>query len=109
MLFNYELTLVTPGAVSEADSIKVIEKVKKLLPKDVKIVREDDWGVKDLAYHVHKNDKGRFVQLGFVCESSPIGELNKALNIEEGLLRYLLLKHDAVKDSAPEVKPNKKK
>ncbi len=109
MLFNYELTLVTAGGMSEAESNKVIEKVKKLLPKDVKIVREDDWGVKDLAYHIHKNDKGRFVQLGFVSESAPIGDLNKALNIEEGLLRYLLLKHDAVKENKIEVKAGKKK
>lgn len=104
MLFNYELTLMTPGSLSEADSKAVVEKVKKLLPKEAKITKEDDWGLKDLAYHVSKNSQARLVQIQFVSESGPIKELNKFLNIEEGLVRYLLLKHNMVKD-VKEIKP----
>ena len=49
MLFNYELTLMTAGSLAEADSKKVIEKVKKLLPKEVNIVKEDDWGLRNFS------------------------------------------------------------
>ena len=109
MLFNYELTLMTAGILAEADSKKVIEKVKKLLPKEVNIVKEDDWCLKDLAYNIDKNAKARMVQVHFVSESAPIKDLNKALNIEEGLMRYLLLKHNPVKEGKVEPVAKKKK
>ncbi len=96
---------MTAGDMSAEDSKKAIEKAKKLLPKDTTIVKEDDWGVRELAYHIKKNAKARMVQILFVSESAPIKDLNKQLNLEEGILRYLLLKHHAVKEVKTEAKP----
>lgn len=98
MQYNYELTILTAGEMPESESKKVIDGVKKLLPKEAVIVKEDDWGLKDLAYHISKNAKAKFVQIKFTAESDSLKNLNKALNIEEGVLRYLLLKHGVVKD-----------
>ena len=95
---------MTAGDMSAEDSKKAIERAKKLLPKNASIVKEDDWGVRELAYHIKKNAKARMVQVLFVSESAPIKDLNKQLNLEEGILRYLLLKHHAVKEVKPEVK-----
>ena len=95
---------MTAGDMSAEDSKKAVEKAKKLLPKEATIVKEDDWGVRELAYHIKKNAKARLVQVLFVSESAPIKDLNKQLNLEEGILRYLLLKHHAVKEAKIEVK-----
>ena len=53
--------------------------------------------------------EARMVQVHFVSESAPIKDLNKALNIEEGLMRYLLLKHNPVKEGKVEPVAKKKK
>jgi len=109
MIFNYELTLMTAGVLSEADSKKAINQAIKLLPEGAKIIKEDDWGLRDLAYPIKKNAKGRMTQVLFVSESLPIKDLNKQLNLEEGILRYLLLKHNQVKEvgAVKEAKPAK--
>lgn len=102
---------MTAGSLSESDSKKVIEQAKKLLPKGAVVIKEDDWGLRDLAYHISKNAKARMVQVMFTSESAPVKDLNKQLNLEEGVLRYLLLKHGPVKEagSVKEVKPKAEK
>lgn len=98
MIFNYELTLMTAGELSEADSKKAINQAIKLLPDGAKIIKEDDWGLRDLAYHIKKNAKGRMTQVLFTSDSMPMKDFNKQLNLEEDILRYLLLKHNQVKE-----------
>jgi small subunit ribosomal protein S6 len=56
---NYELTIVLDGKATSAKKKSMAGKIEKLV-KDLKgkIVKNDDWGKKDLAYKLGKSDTG---------------------------------------------------
>ena len=89
---NYELTLVLPGKATEAKKKDVVEKLEKLLKVNSgKVVKSDDWGVKDLAYMINKNDAGRFLYFDIEVAPSAVKNLRDKLKLDDDIIRYLLI------------------
>ena len=77
------------------------EKARKELLDDVqkkatsdsgKIIKEDMWGARDLAYPIKKQTKGYYVHFEFETEPKVVIDLDKGLKVEENILRYLLVR-----------------
>jgi len=93
---SYELTVVLPGKVTPANKKKAVEMLTKLVKVNGGTLGKlDDWGEKQLAYKMAKNDSGSF--LHFPLELPPEGAkaLLGKLNLEEGIIRYLLIRAEA--------------
>ena len=56
----YELVLVLKTSLSEANRKKLLETIKSFLP-ELKIVKEDEWGQKPLAYSIKKELAGHYL------------------------------------------------
>jgi len=66
--------------------------IKKLIESlSGKILEEETWGKKTLAYPVKKTRTAAFYFWKFEIDSKNVTELRKKLNFNEKLLRYLLL------------------
>ncbi len=90
---SYELTLVLPGKTTPAKKRTLSEKIGKLVEAHKgKVKKEEDWGLKELAYKIGKNDSGVF--LHFVLELEPkfAKEFAEKIRREESFIRYLLVK-----------------
>ncbi|HVZ59049.1 MAG TPA: 30S ribosomal protein S6 [Patescibacteria group bacterium] len=87
----YDLVLVLNTSLSEADRKKVIDQIKTQL-KDVKVVKEEDWGQKPLSYPIKKENAGVYVKLNLETEASVPKDFETQLTRNNNVLRHLLLR-----------------
>lgn len=77
--------------MSDTERKKFFENLKLWL-KDLKIVKENEWGQKQLTYSIKKENSGFFVEL--ILEGDGLAlDLEKRLQTADGVLRHLLLKN----------------
>ncbi|MGB9706913.1 MAG: 30S ribosomal protein S6 [Microgenomates group bacterium] len=91
----YELTLVVDPDLTSEKQKKQIEKIKKIiadLKGEVKKITE--WGKRELAYPIKKKNMGCYFLWEIEMPQESASELNSKLKIEEGLLRYLIVKRE---------------
>lgn len=92
---EYELTvLIHPDRESELE--KALETVRSLVTTNGgKVVKEDNWGKKKLAYRVSKQDFAFYVLMDVELPAEAPLKISSALNISDDVIRYLLVKVDA--------------
>jgi small subunit ribosomal protein S6 len=92
---EYELTvLVHPDRESELE--KALTTVRELVTTNGgKVVKEDNWGKKKLAYRVAKQDFAIYVLMDVELPAAAPLKISNALNISDDVIRYLLVKIDA--------------
>ncbi len=93
---EYELTvLVHPDRESELE--KALTTVRDLVTNNGgKITKEDNWGKKKLAYKVSKQDFAFYVLMDVELPAQAPLKISNTLNISDDVIRYLLVKIDAV-------------
>jgi small subunit ribosomal protein S6 len=90
---NYYLTLVLKTDIEEKERKALLDSVsKKIVGSDGKIKKEDLWGGRDLAYPLKKQTKGYFAHYEIEANPANAKALDKQLNLEEDILRYLLIR-----------------
>lgn len=87
----YELVLVLKTSLSETERKKLLETVKGWM-KDVKILKEDAWGQKPLAYKIKRELAGYYHMFEFEIVGAIDAGMNKRLNDNESVLRHLLIR-----------------
>lgn len=90
---KYELTVVLPGGATVAKKKSVSENLKKLITTfKGKVGKMEDWGKKELVYKIAKNDSGIFLHFPLELEAEAVKNLDTKLNLEEDIIRYLLVR-----------------
>lgn len=93
---TYELTYVINGVLNDDQIRGLVNRVRKFIEENGgEIIEVDEWGTRRLAYPINKKRNGYYVNLHFKSEGDLIGRLERALGIEDDILRYLTLKMDA--------------
>lgn len=100
MSFYENLILVRPDltAAKVADLNKKYAKV--VADKGGKVVKSEDWGLRDLAYKIQKNRKAYYVLTYLDAPAEAVLELERLMRLDENLLRYMTLKIDAIPEGA---------
>ncbi|QQG43208.1 MAG: 30S ribosomal protein S6 [Candidatus Daviesbacteria bacterium] len=86
---SYLLTLVLKSDLEDQARQTLLADVKKKMSK---VVKEDLWGERSLAYPIKKQSKGYFIHFEFETEPKEAVDLDKSLKVEEDILRYLLVR-----------------
>ena len=74
---------------------KVAEKVKKLIAdQGGKIIKEDVWGKRQLAYEIKKQTHALYVFYDIEISGLVLNKIESSLNISEEILRYQFYKPD---------------
>ncbi len=91
---EYELTvLIHPDLEANLDG--PLDKVRKLITDNGgEITKEDNWGKKKLAYQIKREDFAVYVYFELKLPSQAPLKISKTLNIDDEVLRYLLVKFD---------------
>lgn len=91
---EYELTvLIRPDREAELD--KSLDAVKKLVADNGgKLLSEDNWGKKRLAYKIKGEYFAIYVLLNVELPAAAPLKISNALNISNDVIRYLLVKVD---------------
>ncbi|MFV1917062.1 MAG: 30S ribosomal protein S6 [Patescibacteria group bacterium] len=92
---KYEFTVVLAGKVTPAKKKSIIGKLEKLL-KGVngEVGKLSDWGEIEFAYPVKKNNSGIFLHFPLELEPESASNLDSKLNLEEDVIRYLLVRKE---------------
>lgn len=92
---KYELTIVLDGKATKAQVKEKTDFIGKLVKlAEGKIISTDDWGVKNLYFQMgpNKTTVGFFTYFELELEPSSIKNINEKLRLEDGIIRYLLIK-----------------
>jgi len=94
--YQYELTYVISGVVQQNQVDDIVRKVNHLIESNGGDVLEvDEWGNQRLAYEIDRKRSGYYVNMYFKAPGSLIERLERELQINDDVLRYLTLRMDA--------------
>ncbi len=82
---TYELTFL----LNEETELNALRQLFKAI--GAKIISEEKWGKKTLAYPIKKNQAADFYQWIFEIETDKVNTLRQKLTFNEKLIRFLLL------------------
>jgi small subunit ribosomal protein S6 len=107
---NYENVIIYRSDLSPNQVEDSVKKYKDLIKEKGKVVKEENCGLKSLAYPIKKNKKGYYVVLYMEAEPAFISEYETKLRLDEDVIRYLTVKVDEIKkEESPLYKYSKSK
>jgi len=90
---SYEIVVILHPEFSEDQVGTVTGKLESIIKKNAgEVIAVDKWGKKRFCYTIKKQNEGVYVDLTFKTEPENIDELQNMLKVEQGVLRYLIVK-----------------
>ncbi len=89
----YEAVYVFDSTLEDTAINEKLTRFQELLgnPGDLAV---DHWGRRQLAYHIGRKDTGYYVVARFSADPSVLPEFERALKLDDGVLRYLVALHE---------------
>lgn len=95
---SYNLTIVVDGKMTPAKRKSVKDGLEKIVSTlKGKIEKVDDLGEKELAYTIKKSNSGYFLNFKLNLETTKTKDLLSKLQLDDNLLRYLLVRKEEEK------------
>ena len=88
---NYEAMIVYSVKESEDAAKALVEKFKALIEKHGTVESVDEWGKRKLAYAINYETEGYYALYTLAAEPEFPAELDRVLNITDGVLRSLIV------------------
>lgn len=93
----YESTFIVRQDVSTQDVEKLTQHFSQILQDNGgKVVGNEYWGLRPLAYVIKKNTKGHYVMLTLDASPAAAAEMDRNLRIHEDILRNVRVAIDVV-------------
>ncbi len=91
----YELTYILTSVLTSEQTAEVVTRINELIEgAGGTIVEVDEWGIRKLAYPIEKKRNGYYVNLYFEGPGTMISRVERALTIDDNVLRSLILAMD---------------
>ena len=88
---SYEAMVVFSLKTEEEEMRKLIEKFKGVIERHGSLTEEvNEWGKRKLAYPINYETEGYYVLYSFTSAPEFPAELNRRLNLSDGVLRALV-------------------
>ena len=95
MLNHYETVFIATPVLSEAQMKEAVTKFKSVITDNGgKIVHEENWGLRKLAYPIQKKSTGFYYLIEFEAEGALIDKLEVQYRRDERIIRFLTFKMD---------------
>ncbi|MCZ6756764.1 MAG: 30S ribosomal protein S6 [Bacteroidetes bacterium] len=93
---TYELTYIVNAVISDDQIKDLIRRVTSYVSENGgEIIDVEEWGSRRLAFPIQKKRNGYYVNMYFRATGTVIARMERALEIDDNILRYLTLKMDA--------------
>ena len=97
----YEHVLIARQDLSNTQAEGLIEHFSTVLADNGgKVVENEYWGVRTLAYKINKNRKGHYAFLRTDAPSAAVQEMERLARLHDDVMRVLTVKVDAHDDGA---------
>lgn len=95
MVNRYETVFIATPVLSEAQMKEAVDKFKTIITdNDGKVVHEENWGLKKLAFPIQKKSTGFYYLLEFESEGEFINKLETEYRRDERIIRFLTFRMD---------------
>lgn len=92
---TYELTYIVNSVISDEQVKDMVSRVTSYISENGgEIIEVDEWGARRLAYPIQKKRNGYYVNMYFTAPGEIVPRLERALEIDDNILRYLTLRMD---------------
>jgi len=90
---QYEAVYIFDSGLEDTAINERLDRFHALLgnPADLKV---DHWGRRQLAYPIGRKEQGYYVVARFTAEGSALPEFERALKLDDSVVRYLITIHD---------------
>jgi small subunit ribosomal protein S6 len=89
---EYEIVYIFDSVLTEDQVNEKLERYHQHITSDGgEITAVDHWGKRQLAYPVRKKNSGYYVVVQFTAPVDGLPELERALKLDEDLVRYLIV------------------
>lgn len=93
---TYELSYIVNSVISDEQVKKLVSRVTASVTEaGAEIIEVDEWGARRLSYPIQKKRNGYYVNMYFRSSGTIITRLERALEIDDNILRYMTLRMDA--------------
>ena len=91
----YEFTYIITPVLSDEQIKDTVKKVNKTVEGGGgTIIEVDEWGSRRLAYQINKKRNGYYVNMYFEAPGEFVPRLERSMEIDDNILRYLTLRMD---------------
>jgi len=92
----YELTYIITPVLEAEQFAEVVKKFSDFMTENGATIEQmDEWGLKKMAYAMDKKQSGFYVNMYFTAPTDLLAKLERAMTIDDRILRFLTLKYDA--------------
>ena len=91
---KYEVLYIIDPAQGEEGIAALVEKFKGIVEAHGTLTSVDEWGKRRLAYAINYKTEGYYVLTTFAAASELPRELERNLNNDEGILRFLVVRQN---------------
>jgi small subunit ribosomal protein S6 len=89
----YEATFIVRQDLSAPDVEAVANEFKEIVTTaGGKIVKEETWGLRGLAYKINKSKRGHYIHLRLDTPKEAINEITRKAGLNENVVRNLIIK-----------------
>ena len=97
MARQYEAVYIFDSALEEPAITEKLNRFHALVPQpNGDAVKVNHWGKRTIAYPIKKRDTGYYVVANFHASAAQLPEFERAIKLDEGVLRHLVVvtEHD---------------
>ncbi len=91
---QYEVVYIFDSTLEDAAIQERLARFHKLLGAAEGDLQTNHWGRRQLAYPIGTRENGYYVVERFAAESAALPEYERALKLDEGVVRYLVTLHE---------------
>ena len=104
----YESTFILRQDLSTTDVERIAGEFSNTITEaGGKIVKKEFWGLRDLAFKIHKSKKGHYVHLGLDASAAAVKELDRKLGLSEDVVRTLILRVEEISKEPAKLNDNR--
>lgn len=99
----YECTFIVRHDMAPNDVAKLSDSYAKIIADNGgNVVKNEQWGLRGLAYPINKANKGHYVMFGLDAPHAAVAELERQMRISEDVIRFLTVKVETM-DTKPSI------
>ncbi len=91
---SYESMFIVSLANGEEAAKATVNKFTGLIAANAEVIEIDEWGKRRLAYPIEDMNDGYYTVATFKCEGDFPAELQRLMNIDESVMRVMVIKLD---------------
>jgi small subunit ribosomal protein S6 len=93
----YESIFITRQDVSISDVTRITAELTKIIQDNQgEVIKKEQWGLRDLAYPMNKNNKGYYTLMGISASDKTMKLVERKAKLHEDIIRHVTFKVDQI-------------